>query len=914
MSDATKPTEGTTPHLDRLGSDPALSAPTAPQPPTTAQSQGHKRFRTQPQNPSAEEPPVERKGTGWFSWLLFLPIVTLLPVYLSKLHYALPEPLPPHDAQGRPQPSEELILSHIGALENIGYRTVGTHEAIAGEQYVLGEVQKLLIQCEEGGVLNCEWWEQKGSGYHAFDIIDHEVLKAYSGITNIILKISAHNPPSYNGSASVQDNKKDAVLLGAHIDSTMPSPGAADDAIGVGVMLDIARVLVERNDPFDGSIIFMWNGAEETLQDGSYHYSTRHHTKDQVRAAINLEAAGTTGGALLFQATSREMIEAYAHAPHPRGTIIAADVFSSGILMSDTDFVQFEKYLGVSGLDMAIVGHSYFYHTRKDSLKYVERGSAQHFANNIQSIVDYLLSPSSPLLKTEKWSPPDMVYFSLFDKVFFHYSMEKADGVYVALAAVALALVVKNLRAKRWKAFVVALVGTPLGMIGGILSANFLAGVLLLSGRGQTWFRHEHLPLVLFMPAGYIGNLTVQLLLSKLLSPTSRAQLESAHYSAQLLFAAGNMLLMQALRIRSAYIFSFILSLLLVGGVGNELGALVSGGRRKEGMGIKMTYLLPMAGCMALAVEAVTTTLDIFTPLAGRMGKDAPAEFIIATISSSCGFIFFPPLIPLFYRLSRKSQRMLVGGVALFMAGVITVLAGPWYWPYDAMHPKRVGVQYLYNHTSNEHTGHVAFMDRGPQDKIVSSIHSEYGLQGSEVEHTALTDADSDWDVLYPISNFIDTYKFPLYVSDESGAFEWPTVGHWMEDVKWEYGERHIRLRFDFRGLVWPTLAFEAEVFRWSFGIPPPEGKRRHHVKVATSFDESVVDLNFTLGMNQGERLKIHWSAVDINQMVPGTASRLGPDMPASKWLLDMDEWAKKKWDDSLEILMTGVVCGVIEL
>lgn len=30
---------------------------------------------------------------------------------------------------------------------------------------------------------------------------------------------------------------------------------------------------------------------------------------------INLESAGSMGGALLFQATSREMLEAFAHAP-----------------------------------------------------------------------------------------------------------------------------------------------------------------------------------------------------------------------------------------------------------------------------------------------------------------------------------------------------------------------------------------------------------------------------------------------------------------------------------------------------------------------------------------------------------------------------------------------------------------------
>jgi Zn-dependent M28 family amino/carboxypeptidase len=84
---------------------------------------------------------------------------------------------------------------------------------------------------------------------------------------------------------------------------------------------------------------------------------------------INLEAAGTTGGALLFQATSKEMVEAFAHAPRsamacvavvlaeftssPRGSVIAADVFASGVLMSDTDFGQFEQYLNVSGLDVS---------------------------------------------------------------------------------------------------------------------------------------------------------------------------------------------------------------------------------------------------------------------------------------------------------------------------------------------------------------------------------------------------------------------------------------------------------------------------------------------------------------------------------------------------------------------------------
>jgi Zn-dependent M28 family amino/carboxypeptidase len=254
--------------------------------------------------------------------------------------------------------------------------------------------------------------------------------------------------------------------------------------MGVGVMLDIARVIVDRDEPFDNSVIFMWNGAEETLQDGSHLYSTQHPSAKDIKAVINLEAAGTTGGALLFQATSKEMIEAFSHAPHPRGTVAAADVFASGIILSDTDFGQFEKYLGISGLDMAIVGHSYFYHTRSDIVKYVEKGSAQHFGDNVLAIVDHLLN-NSTTLSSGKFTPPDMVYLGLFDRVFFSWSMKAADKAYLIIAALVTISTFANVT---WgKSMLLTVVGAPLGLVAGLLSANALAGFLTLIGKRQLW-------------------------------------------------------------------------------------------------------------------------------------------------------------------------------------------------------------------------------------------------------------------------------------------------------------------------------------------------------------------------------------------------------------------------------------------
>jgi hypothetical protein len=52
--------------------------------------------------------------------------------------------------------------------------------------------------------------------------MDHDVLKMYGGVTNIILRIKAKL------SSSGESPKQDAILLGAHIDSTLPAPGAAE--------------------------------------------------------------------------------------------------------------------------------------------------------------------------------------------------------------------------------------------------------------------------------------------------------------------------------------------------------------------------------------------------------------------------------------------------------------------------------------------------------------------------------------------------------------------------------------------------------------------------------------------------------------------------------------------------------------
>ena len=61
------------------------------------------------------------------------------------------------------------------------------------------------------------------------------LYKTYVNLTNIVVRISDGTP----------EGKEHAVLVNSHLDSTLPSPGAADDALPVGIMLDCMRVLIE---------------------------------------------------------------------------------------------------------------------------------------------------------------------------------------------------------------------------------------------------------------------------------------------------------------------------------------------------------------------------------------------------------------------------------------------------------------------------------------------------------------------------------------------------------------------------------------------------------------------------------------------------------------------------------------------
>jgi aminopeptidase YwaD len=90
------------------------------------------------------------------------------------------------------------------------------------------------------------------------------------------------------------------IVLGAHLDSKPPSPGANDNASGCAALLEIARIVADR--PVYASVEFVFFGAEEMFDKNPdhHHYGSRRYVKllsaserKAVTAMISMDMIGS---------------------------------------------------------------------------------------------------------------------------------------------------------------------------------------------------------------------------------------------------------------------------------------------------------------------------------------------------------------------------------------------------------------------------------------------------------------------------------------------------------------------------------------------------------------------------------------------------------------------------------------------
>ncbi|EIW58152.1 uncharacterized protein TRAVEDRAFT_28892 [Trametes versicolor FP-101664 SS1] len=849
------------------------------------------------------------------SLLCLAPLFILAPIYSYRAHYALPNPVVDlvDPATSLPQASEARILAHAKYLsEDIGYRTVGTKEHALGDAWVLQQAEALRAECESIVLahperkLECEVWHQQGSGSHRFDMMGRRLYKTYVNLTNIIVRVSD----------GTEEGKEHAVLVNSHVDSTLPSPGAADDGLSVGVMLESIRVLV--NTPAwepKHAIVFLFNNAEESLQDGSHLFSTQHPVAKTIRAAINLEAAGTTGPEILFQATSEQMIEAYSKVPRPYGSVIANEIFSSGIILSDTDFRQFELYLNVSGLDMAVVGNSYLYHMRKDLVENIETGVAQHMAENVLALLLHLTAEGSPLPELAGgYTRPHTVFYEYFG-FFLAYSFTTAKILYSTFLVIAFVVaratyVDPTPALKNGTSFfgeqIKGFAAVSASFVGAVVGANVVALLMdKVLGKSFSWFSSEFACVVLYGPAALTGALVSQLLVPRVREQT----------------AFTSVMLMQ----------SFLATVLQLIGIGSggtlflssapfAVALLVNGFLTKRGDDISLwSYAIGLLSPLVIGTTLFCGVLEVFVPLTGRIGEEAPAEHIIAIIVSATGSFTLSLTVPF---MSRFSHRTLVRSVTLLtMITGLTMAVFSMRSPFDSMHQKRLFVIHMENITSEEQHLHIAAADGAPGfHSLAADIAKAFSTPDVTPTSVVMNDWNSDWDTVYPFSAFLTPYKFDLPLRAEhqnpiDHDFTVTAINNKVDEVA---GTRSFTLVVNHPAIIWTSIAFDAHVIEWTLDNNPPDEFARHHIKEGSfyGYDTWTVDLVTKLrpdaaGAPADGSVKVNFVGIHEKAMWPGKKAEKALGGRAMALFEEFDGWLERETGGTVDAMFLGCVAGV---
>ncbi|KAF6035759.1 hypothetical protein EB796_005923 [Bugula neritina] len=259
----------------------------------------------------------------------------------------------------------------------------------------------------------------------------------YMNIKNILVRLSPVNQKSSS-----------ALLVNCHYDTAISSPGASDDAISCAIMMESLRLLSQSDQPLTHSIVFNFNGAEEAILQASHGFITQHPWAGQLKAFVNLEAAGSGGREIVFQTGPEHpwLVAAYAEsAKYPYASIVAQEIFQSGVIPSDTDFRIYRDYGNIPGIDIAYVYNGYIYHTKYDQPKYIPPGCIQRGGENVLGII-------TNLANSEKLSDPGdsrlgkMVFFDVLGFFMIHYPLRLGEIINCATILAALLNLYRKIR------------------------------------------------------------------------------------------------------------------------------------------------------------------------------------------------------------------------------------------------------------------------------------------------------------------------------------------------------------------------------------------------------------------------------------------------------------------------------------
>ena len=224
-----------------------------------------------------------------------------------------------------------------------------------------------------------------------------------------------------------RDRTKPALVLMAHHDSVWGSPGAADDAMGVAVSLEVARALRTKG-AAERDLILLFTDSEEIGLHGADAFFESHRFASHSGMVINLEARGAGGRANMFETGSDNGAQMRLYADvvrRPSGNSLSVLIYD--LMPNSTDYTPAKKR-GIAGYNFAVLDRPWTYHSPLASARAVNPGS-------VQDMGDQALALSSALAFTPDLPArtPNSAFADLMGRVMIAYPADM--GWLILLAA-----------------------------------------------------------------------------------------------------------------------------------------------------------------------------------------------------------------------------------------------------------------------------------------------------------------------------------------------------------------------------------------------------------------------------------------------------------------------------------------------
>jgi len=561
-------------------------------------------------------------------------------------------------------------------------------------------------------------------------------------------------------------------------------------------------------------------------------------------------------------------------------------------------------------------------------------------ADNTLALLQYLSSSASPTPSlTGGYTKPTTVFFSFLNTFFLQYNFQTANAMHVVLFASTVLFIIATYEPMRkptssksqsngaytqnentpsqskvavevednlWVEYIKGMGILTASVVGSLFGVCFVAFIMaVVLNRPLSWFRIEYSCLVLYVPAALTGALLPQIWLAK--HTRERVLLNAVLLSLSLLA-----LLIQAAGIGSGGIF-FLTGTPMFAGL--LLRRLVTGSEDGVWLG---TYVLGQILPICFGTEVFSATADFFVPLTGRMGAEAPAEFIISLMVGVIGLYFLPLVVPFCVRFGGRfivRATIFLGGVSALMIVIFSLRS-----PFDAMHPKRLFVIHSENVTTGEVHVRMAAADGAPKfDSLVNDMAAFVGGSAMEVVADDMHEYNADWDVFYPFSAFLSPYTItlPPRINAEPRD-DSVTVRAVNSTVDLEAGTRRLRIEISHPGVIWSTVAFDAQVLQWSLDDSPPSELARHYIKEASFYGEDMwyVDLVIKL-QDEPEAselpgsLRVNYVGIREKAMWPGKKSEKALGGEAMELFERLDAFLEEHTGGTVDATLLGCIGGV---